>query len=264
MSEISVKTIKKLFALSGNKCAFPYCKNQIINDEGSVIGEICHIEAKNSNGARFNSSQSDKDRQACDNLILLCPTHHKTIDSDPNLYTTEVLKQIKSEHEQRNRRVEKSEDSIFAKLLLNKHNANNTIVHNSGNIAINSPGVIQGEKVTVKTTTKKTVLASPPGSIGDNINQTKYISHLIERYNYYASNDPKYKNNPNEKFKFGAIYGNLHKTFGANWKLLSSEKFDDVVEYLQKRILRTRLAKINKSKGYAAFSDYEEYLEKYK
>jgi hypothetical protein len=46
-------TIKKLFASSGNQCAFPDCTQNIVDKEGNMIGEICHIEAAEQGGLRL-------------------------------------------------------------------------------------------------------------------------------------------------------------------------------------------------------------------
>ncbi|MGH7794506.1 MAG: hypothetical protein ACREQ2_06375 [Candidatus Binatia bacterium] len=46
MPEPTEKTIKQLFALSGNVCAFPDCKVPIIEPTGTITGEICHIKAR--------------------------------------------------------------------------------------------------------------------------------------------------------------------------------------------------------------------------
>lgn len=40
-----ISTLRRLFALSGNECAFPECKNVLINTKGDFIGQVCHIEA---------------------------------------------------------------------------------------------------------------------------------------------------------------------------------------------------------------------------
>ena len=49
----SVPTLKKLFALSGNECAFPGCKAPMVDaGSGIVVGEICHIKGKSPNGIR--------------------------------------------------------------------------------------------------------------------------------------------------------------------------------------------------------------------
>ncbi|MCA1622468.1 MAG: hypothetical protein LC768_01885 [Acidobacteria bacterium] len=102
MSYPSRKTIKKLFALSGNVCAFPKCPMPLIDeDSGSVIGEMCHIKARNSGGARYDSTQTDEQRDAFENLILMCSIHHKVIDDDEESYSVERLEQIKSNYESR-------------------------------------------------------------------------------------------------------------------------------------------------------------------
>lgn len=45
---------------------------------------------------------TDEDRAAYENLILLCPNHHKLIDVlEPDRYTVEVLEEMKYGHEQR-------------------------------------------------------------------------------------------------------------------------------------------------------------------
>ncbi len=42
---ITEKTIKKLFALSGNKCAFNGCNHRLVDKHGNIFAQICHIEA---------------------------------------------------------------------------------------------------------------------------------------------------------------------------------------------------------------------------
>lgn len=91
-------TIKKLFALSGNKCAFPGCTESIISTEGVVIGEICHIEAAEPGGERYNPNSNDEYRRSFDNLILLCPRDHK-ITNDTVKYTSSTLTKYKISHE---------------------------------------------------------------------------------------------------------------------------------------------------------------------
>ena len=106
---ISVKNRKILWGLSGNRCAFPGCNQQLHQTVGecgnSLIGEECHIEAQNINGPRFNSELSEKQIDDYHNLILLCPTHHKIIDDNPQEYSVEHLKKMKSDHENHVRRI---------------------------------------------------------------------------------------------------------------------------------------------------------------
>jgi hypothetical protein len=94
------KTIKQLFALSGNVCAFPKCTQRIIDESYIVVGAVCHIEAANLGGPRYNSLQSDEERRSLHNLILLCANHHRITDNE-QVYTVAKLKEMKDVHEKK-------------------------------------------------------------------------------------------------------------------------------------------------------------------
>lgn len=258
MAEPTEKTIKQLFALSGNICAYPKCQLPIVERAGTVTGEICHIRARHAGGPRFDASQSEEDRHAFANLILLCRHHHKVIDSEPELYTVDALTEMKSIHENVAGRPETLQDGFFAKILLNDFRRI-SITNNSGNVAINSPGAMQAQTINVKTTRKKISVSAPPGTIGADQNAGRYVQHLIKRYNEFAGSDLTRKTS----FSYGAISRNIESNFGAEWRLLPLEKANAVFEYLQGRIAKTRQAKINQGKGYRAFSTYEEFLAKH-
>ncbi|TFF37712.1 tetratricopeptide repeat protein [Mucilaginibacter psychrotolerans] len=99
----TLATIKKLFALSGNRCAFNYkgekCDALIVDQDNDIIGAICHIEAAKKGWARYNESSKDSFRRSFENLLLLCPNHHKKIDTNPS-FTVQVLTNMKSAHDQ--------------------------------------------------------------------------------------------------------------------------------------------------------------------
>ncbi len=147
---------------------------------------------------------------------------------------------------------------FFAKILLNDFRRV-SVVNNSGNVAINSPGAIQAHTVNVKTTRRSVTVSAPPGTIGADQQASRYVQHLIKRYNEFASADKTRR----AKFSFGALSSNIESTFGAPWKLLPMEKFDAVCDYLQQRIGRTIVAKNNKSKGIPSYSSYADFLSKH-
>ncbi|MDB5804864.1 MAG: hypothetical protein JWN73_2186 [Betaproteobacteria bacterium] len=95
----SEATTKRLFAKSGNQCAFPKCNHQLVVDN-SVVGVICHIKAASANGPRYDKDQAPAERHEFANLIILCPIHHKVIDDDPESFTVERLTRMKVSHEQ--------------------------------------------------------------------------------------------------------------------------------------------------------------------
>lgn len=102
MSRLPPKShvIRRLFALSGNVCAFPGCKHKLVNEKGKFIAQVCHIEAAEEGGERYNNDQTDEQRRAFDNLMLMCYEHHIETN-DVLLYTPIILKKIKLEHERK-------------------------------------------------------------------------------------------------------------------------------------------------------------------
>jgi hypothetical protein len=98
MNNPSISVIKRLFSVSGNKCAFPKCTNKLVINE-KVVGKICHIKAASKLGPRYDDNQSDDERHGYDNLILLCPIHHDVVDSDVESYSVERLVKMKKDHE---------------------------------------------------------------------------------------------------------------------------------------------------------------------
>lgn len=250
------KTIKRLFAASGNVCAFPGCSSPIVDSAGVVIGEICHVCARRPGGARYNISQTEAERHDFDNLILLCGSHHKVIDERSDIYTVDVLQEMKAVRSSVSGRPEMVADGVFAKLLLNDFGRITLL--NCGGVIVNSPGAMQVGVVNFKAPRSNFSFVPPSGTVGADQACSRYIQYLIKRYNEFASADRSRK----AKFSYGAISANVEKYFGASWRLLPIEKFDDVCVYLQGRICKTILGKLNLSKGRRAFSTYEEYLEK--
>src|SRR5262245_28160829 len=94
----TLEVLRELYLKSGNQCAYPSCTHVMINSEGGFIGEICHIEAALPGGERFNSNQTNEDRRAYANLLLMCHAHHKITD-DVERYPVAELREIKREHE---------------------------------------------------------------------------------------------------------------------------------------------------------------------
>lgn len=258
MASPALATIKKLFALSGNRCAYPGCRAQIVEDSGVVSGEVCHIRARGGNGPRHDPAQSEDGRRSFDNLMLLCHAHHVLIDSDVQTYPVDDLEEIKAIHEREMGGPECQAHAEAAKAILRAFKQT-VIVNNSGNIAVDSPGAVQGHNVTIKTSRHPISVAPPPGAIGNDVNMARYVEHLIRRYNKFASAEPNRKT----KFNHGAISKNLSDKFGSKWQFVETARFEDLVKYLQGRIQRTRQARINKGKGHKAFSTYEEYLAKW-
>lgn len=208
MGKVSEKTIKKLFALSGNRCGFPGCTTPIIEGE-TVIAEVCHIRAESAGGPRFTASLGEKERNAFSNLLLLCPTHHKVIDDRPDIYTPELLDSVKLAHESKFGRPERSEDSTVAKLI-GRANSALTVVNGASHVAINSPGTIQANIVKLGRGSSRISVSAPVGTLGAEKHLAPYVDYLIKRYNRFASADKISSRN----FNHGAIYKNIERIYG--------------------------------------------------
>ena len=100
---ISSPDLKRLLLDSGGICAFPGCNRSLVSpdtatESGAVIAELAHIVADSREGPRGRVPLSEEERNGHDNRIVLCPEHHKVIDSQPNTYSIQVLRQMKDDH----------------------------------------------------------------------------------------------------------------------------------------------------------------------
>ena len=118
MAGPSVATVKRLFAVSGNRCAFPGCDLPLVDEaSGKVTGRICHIKADSPGGPRYDPGQSEEERHGFGNLVLMCPLHHDVIDSNVETYTVERLLEIKARHEARYAGGAEPSDAIVRQFL---------------------------------------------------------------------------------------------------------------------------------------------------
>ena len=92
-----LSTVKQLFALSGNNCAFPGCYEKMVSQDGTILGEICHIEAAEPGGEPFNPKSNNEERRSFENLVLFCGVHHKTTNNFAK-YSVDILKKYKADH----------------------------------------------------------------------------------------------------------------------------------------------------------------------
>ena len=92
------EALRDLAIRSRNKCAFPGCDQPLLNMHGVYVAELCHIEAAEQGGQRYNLDQTDEERRAPANLLFLCHQHHKETD-DEKRYPVEELRRLKLNHE---------------------------------------------------------------------------------------------------------------------------------------------------------------------
>lgn len=259
MAEPTLATIKRLFSDAGRVCAFPGCAAPIVGETGAIIGQICHMAARHAGGPRYDPGQSEDERQGYNNLLLLCPTHHRTIDAQPEAFTVDLLQEMKAQAKAAHGGPEKPGDTFFAMALLAK--LRDTIISNNrGNIAINSPGAMQAGTIVIKTGRSRPKMAAPVGTIGADGDALRYVKYLIDRYNEFALADP----NRSAPFKPAVIYATIKRNYGAKWDLVSHARFAHLTAFLQDRIGKTWLGRIRAASGQALYSTFDEYLHKHR
>jgi hypothetical protein len=93
-----------LIAFSAGTCYWPGCRKPIVERAAGtfkVTLDIAHICALNETGERFDPGMSDDERNAFENLIVLCRLHHQVVDEGGAgaKYSVELLKRWKHERE---------------------------------------------------------------------------------------------------------------------------------------------------------------------
>lgn len=116
---ISNPEIKKLYGLAAGRCSI--CQKNVFDNQVH-IGEMAHIIAKSTSGARGNEKLSCYSN-SYENLILLCANHHTEVDQNPKHYTVEFLHKCKSDHERTiasyfESPKDKMNDIVFIKLFM--------------------------------------------------------------------------------------------------------------------------------------------------
>ena len=103
---ISDPVTNRLYALSGNRCAFPGCTNPVTHQEAPgekpvSLGQRAHLVGVGRQGPRSRAVPLSEDPNAVENLTLFCGVHHPIVDNNPRIYSVEVLAKFKADHEAR-------------------------------------------------------------------------------------------------------------------------------------------------------------------
>jgi hypothetical protein len=97
---ITERTSKIVWGQCAARCCI--CKENVLHEEGgrvsSLVGEIAHIVGETRKASRGESDLSLEQRNAAENLLLLCRKDHKIVDDDPTTYPVERLHQIRDNH----------------------------------------------------------------------------------------------------------------------------------------------------------------------
>lgn len=100
---ITDRTRKVLWGRSGNRCALCRCElvmeSSIEGDLEAVVGDECHIIGQKPDAARGDLGLGLQDLDDYENLILLCKTHHKLVDDQPEKFGADFLCNLRAVHE---------------------------------------------------------------------------------------------------------------------------------------------------------------------
>lgn len=109
----------------GFLCSNPTCQKLTVGPNSnqvkhSNIGVAAHITAASEGGPRFNSELTVDQRKSINNGIWLCQTCSKLIDSDPQVYTIDILNAWKTQAEFYANTILKSRDNSANKINIGK------------------------------------------------------------------------------------------------------------------------------------------------
>lgn len=98
---ISDNAVKLLWGRAAGTCSNPVCRIDLTvslhDGRGFNVGEMAHVIARSPAGPRGVAAGGDDEYE---NLILLCPTCHRTVDKAPaGTYSVEMLHRWKHDHE---------------------------------------------------------------------------------------------------------------------------------------------------------------------
>jgi hypothetical protein len=185
----------------------------------------------------------------------MCSRHHTIIDTETEIYTVDRLRKIKKEHEMAGLTEIGPGIAELAERLLNNYK-NISIQNRDGQIAINSPGVIQAKNLRLETVSKNIKILPPEEAIASDLKMKTYAKYLIDRYNDFQKGHKEKLGT----YKYGVVYKAIKREFGCNWDMVPKEKFSELIGYLQKRIDNTKIGRIRKSRGISIYHSYDEHL----
>lgn len=268
---VSLTVVKRLFAKSGNQCAMPWCKAPLVVGDLN-IAEICHIRARRKGGPRFDADLTAAEKDAFDNLLLLCPTHHTEADKNPAKFTVGLLTDIKKLHESAGEIEITPAVAARAELILSKHllkagrtvksspvKGGSTASASGGSVAVSIAGHNQGPiNIRVSNKTKDGAGKYPANSIGADANLSGYIDYLCDLYVKYMASYVEDKE---------SLWGRIGKHIKAKFRLvkrsrnhLPAEKFQALVDYLiEDKLEQTPVGKKHKRNGTRICCTFDEW-----
>ena len=146
---ISENTAKLLWGRAAGICSNPECREDLtVLIEGNRsfnVGEMAHVIARSPDGPRGESGGGSDDYE---NLVLLCPTCHRTVDkAPPGIFPADMLHRWKADHERTIRAAganlifqSAQELKAFVARILAENNAYLRSIGPRSDVAVTDPG----------------------------------------------------------------------------------------------------------------------------
>lgn len=224
-----------------NKKAIPAKTKKLIFQEAQSRCPFCDESDVNVLEIHHITEQTDGGGNEPSNLILVCSNCHSKITSG-SITKLEVV-------------------SMKTKLSQSSHSPESTTKpSNIINITGGQHSGVIANVVNLKTSRKRPPkLSYPEGSIGSNLLFRNYVKYLIDRYNEF-----KKANRTVSDFHYAVVYRSIQAQFKAKWDFIPIERFTDLVVFLQNRIDKTILGKVQKARSYRNYESLEEFKLKMK
>ena len=277
---ISLQTIKTLCANSQRTCAFPGCGRLLtckVEGVDFFTGEFCHVEGVQKKAARYNPARTPEHINDPDNLVLMCPEHHKIIDAMPDKFPAERIREFKRAQEQAACTDISQEDRYWAEVLFAQLQKSGKAVrvynHSTHNETHDYSKHVAGDDNSVNVTSKDNSSphvtvnhiygkakrrASGPieGTIGTDPDKLKYATYLYKKLIDY-----KAKTNLIPKKRAGIIVANkVEDKFGVPLKDIPLKREDELLDFLKSEIERTVPGRSAKKKGKRAYKIHAEFI----
>ncbi len=119
--------------------------------------------------------------------------------------------------------------------------------------------VVAGRDIVYKTARKKLPPRAPlADSLATDPIKFRYCKYLVGRYHEF-----KEWGVGKEQMQYAVIYAGIKREFGATLSDVPLHRFDELTDYLKRRILKTKTGRINNARGQALFDDFAEFFRRH-
>ena len=86
-----------------------------------------------------------------------------------------------------------------------------------------------------------------------------YVKYLVERYNRFKQADESFGKTAVRRFSYAVLFKNIEARFKAPTYFIPIARFDELVDFLHRKIEATILGKRNRSRGHRNYETFDEF-----